>query len=86
MGCIGTFEWAKDELENVRRDFSRITSRADYCECTIREYAGKENLSPLLARLDEVLPILGKSKELADKQQYEIASSLYDTIQAAIYG
>ncbi|MBQ7202087.1 hypothetical protein IJS18_01730 [Candidatus Saccharibacteria bacterium] len=86
MGCIGTFEWAKDEFENVKRDFQRITTKADFSQCSIREYAGKENLAPLLARLDEVIPILGQSKELADKQQYEMAYALYDTIQAAIYG
>ncbi len=85
MACIGTLDWAINEIEDVKRSFSRYKTKADYRQCSVRELAGKENLATLVDRLDEVLEVLADSRDRKAKKQYEAASTLYDNIQTAMY-
>ena len=85
MGCIGTFEWAINEVESVQRDFERLVDSAENHQLTVLQEAGRENLSELVSRLNEPIEVLSRSKRSAFKEQLEKAIALSDKISAARY-
>ena len=58
MACIGTFQWAINEVDRIEKRFNLYAERAEAHDCTIRHEVGHENLSELSNQLDEAIQVL----------------------------
>ena len=43
MACIGTFQWAINEVDRIEKRFNLYAERAEAHDCTIRHEVGHEN-------------------------------------------
>lgn len=76
MACIGTFEWAVNEVDRIQKRFDRWCDKAESHGNTVRSEVGYENLVALSDSLDEPLRILSCITDDINKQHYDEALQL----------
>ena len=84
MACIGTFEWAVNEVERIQKRFENWCDKAESHGNTVRREVGHENLSALSNSLDEPLRILSCVTDDFNKRHYDEALQLSKRISDAM--
>ena len=84
MACIGTFQWAINEVDRIEKRFNLYAERAEAHDCTIRHEVGHENLSELSNQLDEAIQVLSCINDDYNRPHYERALDLSQKISDAM--